>query len=91
MADRAAFVEEAMQFGLPALVSRAVGSHRDLMLEGKTGFTFPAGDLEALACHLERLAGNPALRAELGANAQAHVARYSTAASASGIRAALGL
>lgn len=41
-------VNEAMQFGLPAIVSDLVGSWHDLVNE-ETGFVFPAGDAVALA------------------------------------------
>lgn len=42
-------VNEAMACGLPAIVSDAVGCAPDLIDEGNTGFTFPAGDVHALA------------------------------------------
>ncbi|MBV9470322.1 MAG: glycosyltransferase family 4 protein [Abitibacteriaceae bacterium] len=41
-------VNEALQFGLPAIVSDKVGSHRDLIVEGQTGFAFPSGDTQQL-------------------------------------------
>jgi glycosyltransferase involved in cell wall biosynthesis len=41
-------VNEAMACGLPAIVSDAVGCAPDLINEGKTGFTFPLGDVAAL-------------------------------------------
>ena len=37
-------VNEALQFGLPAIVSDRVGCHRDLIVPGETGFVFPAVD-----------------------------------------------
>lgn len=42
-------VNEAMACGLPAIVSDAVGCGPDLIVEGRTGFTFPLGDIDALA------------------------------------------
>jgi glycosyltransferase involved in cell wall biosynthesis len=84
-------VNEAMQFGLPAVVSSKVGCHRDLVLEGQTGMVFEQGDAAALARCLQQFCAHPALAARLGENARAHVAAYSTAASAAGIRRALGL
>jgi len=42
-------VNEAMQFGLPAIVSDGVGCHPDLVEEGKTGYVFRSGDSAGLA------------------------------------------
>jgi glycosyltransferase involved in cell wall biosynthesis len=41
-------VNEAMQFGLPAIVSDRVGCGPDLVEAGRTGWIFPAGDAIAL-------------------------------------------
>jgi glycosyltransferase involved in cell wall biosynthesis len=41
-------VNEAMACGLPAVVSSAVGCGRDLVVEGRTGWTFPTADVAAL-------------------------------------------
>jgi glycosyltransferase involved in cell wall biosynthesis len=49
-------VNEAMACGTPAIVSNAVGCAPDMIEEGKTGFTFPAGDADALAERLAKLA-----------------------------------
>jgi len=42
-------VNEAMACGKPAVVSDAAGCAADLIEEGQTGFTYPAGDVQALA------------------------------------------
>ncbi len=42
-------VNEAMATGLPAIVSDAIGSANDLVLDGETGWVFPLGDVERLA------------------------------------------
>ncbi len=42
-------VNEAMNCGVPAVVSDRVGSGRDLIDGHDTGFVYPVGDLEALA------------------------------------------
>ena len=49
-------VNEAMACGLPAIVSDAVGCAPDLIDEGCTGFTYPVGDVRALADRLEEIA-----------------------------------
>ena len=83
-------VNEAMQFGVPAIVSSKVGCHRDLVIEGETGMVFPQGEADALARCISRVAREPGLAKRLGENARQHIVRYSTAASAAGIRNALG-
>ena len=42
-------VNEAMACGLPCIVSDACGAAADMILEGKTGFTYPMGDVPRLA------------------------------------------
>jgi glycosyltransferase involved in cell wall biosynthesis len=42
-------VNEALHFGIPAIVSDRVGCWRDLVIAGKTGYVFPTGDAAALA------------------------------------------
>ena len=42
-------VNEAMACGKPAIVSKACGCAPDLIEEGKTGFSFPCGNIQALA------------------------------------------
>ena len=49
-------VNEAMACGLPAIVSNNVGCAPDLIEEGRTGFTFPLGDVGALSDRLAALA-----------------------------------
>jgi glycosyltransferase involved in cell wall biosynthesis len=48
-------VNEAMACGLPAVVSDAAGCAPDLIDEGNTGFTFPAGNPKLLAKRLGTL------------------------------------
>lgn len=49
-------VNEAMACGTPAIVSDACGCAPDLIDEGATGFTYPTGDIAALARRLSRMA-----------------------------------
>jgi glycosyltransferase involved in cell wall biosynthesis len=46
-------VNEAMACGIPAIVSDAVGCGPDLIEQGRTGATFPLGDIAALASAIE--------------------------------------
>ena len=49
-------INEAMACGSPAIVSDACGCAPDLIDEGKTGFTFPVGNVDALAKCLFKMA-----------------------------------
>jgi len=82
-------VNEAMQFGLPVVVGSNVRCHRDLVIEGETGFTFPNGDREALASRLEALLHDPMLAARMGESARSHVLGYTPELSARGIAEAV--
>lgn len=46
-------VNEAMACGLPAIVSDACGCVPDLIVEGVTGYSYPCGDIDALAQNME--------------------------------------
>ena len=54
-------VNQALGAGLPILASDQVGAAHDLVRAGENGFTFPAGDANALAAAMLRYAANPAL------------------------------
>jgi glycosyltransferase involved in cell wall biosynthesis len=49
-------VNEAMAAGLPVVVSDAAGCSVDLVRHGANGFTYPCGDVDALADRLQRIA-----------------------------------
>jgi glycosyltransferase involved in cell wall biosynthesis len=83
-------VNEAMIFGLPVVVGSKVACHRDLVIEGETGFTFPSGDAGTLAARIDTLLRDPPVVARMGQAAREHVARYDVESSAEGIRKALG-
>lgn len=53
-------VNEAMNFGLPLLLSDLTGCADDLCRHGVNGFVFPTGDISALAARLEQLLRMPA-------------------------------
>ncbi len=56
---------EAMLAGLPVVATDIRGS-REEVIDGQTGLLVPVRDAKALAAALQRLAGDPALRAKLG-------------------------
>jgi glycosyltransferase involved in cell wall biosynthesis len=69
---------EAMSCGVPVIGSSS-GEIPNVI--GDAGMIFPEGDVPALAAAIRRLAGDPALRAELGRGGRARVLeRYTQAA-----------
>ena len=70
-------VLEAMAAGLPVVATR-VGGIPEVVEDGATGFLVPPGDVAAMHRILERLTGDPALAARLGAAGQAHVQAHFT-------------
>ena len=81
---------EAMNRGLPVIASDAVGAAAGgLVRNGRNGLVVAAGDAVALAAALRRLAGDPALRARLGAAAREDVGAYTYDAWAEGFSRAL--
>lgn len=71
-------VLEGMASALPA-VCTDVGSLREMVEDGQTGFLVPEGDDAALAERMLRLLGNETLRLEFGARARSQTAaRFSS-------------
>ncbi|HEX6105538.1 MAG TPA: glycosyltransferase [Gemmatimonadales bacterium] len=68
-------VLDAMARGIPVASTDAGGLPE--MLAGGAGVLVPAGNPSALADAVERLAGSPALRQEIGARARAAARRFS--------------
>jgi glycosyltransferase involved in cell wall biosynthesis len=58
-------VLEAMLAGL-AVIGTTTGGTGEILREGETGLTFPAGDAECLASQIQRIVDDPALRRRLG-------------------------
>ena len=69
-------VNEAMCFGLPVVASDHVGATGDLVREGKNGFVFPAGDVDALADRLRTLLADAELRRKMGAESRRMIAEW---------------
>jgi glycosyltransferase involved in cell wall biosynthesis len=81
-------VNEALNFGLPAVVTDKVGCAADLVRPGWNGFVVPAGEPEPLAHALEQLVADKRMRREFGERGRGLVAEYSVEACADGILAA---
>jgi glycosyltransferase involved in cell wall biosynthesis len=83
---------EAMNFGLPLVVSDCVGAGPDLVISGETGFVYPLGDSAALSRALEG-ARRMLLRDPDGVRSAVlrRVDLYSETAQARGVLRALGV
>ena len=68
-------VVEAMACGTP-VVCTDIGGVADFAVHEQTALLVPPRDPEAMAAAIERLAGDPALRRRLAANALEKVARF---------------
>jgi glycosyltransferase involved in cell wall biosynthesis len=66
----AVVVNEAAACGLPLVLSDRVGAAHDLLRDGENGFLLAAGDVDAAAVALGRLAADPPLRAAYGARSR---------------------
>jgi glycosyltransferase involved in cell wall biosynthesis len=83
-------VNEAMGFGLPALVSDGVGCRADLVEQDATGWVFPSDDANTLADAMRRVATlSPEARARMQECVRTRIAGYSLDASARGLQQAL--
>ena len=70
-------VNEAMAAGRPVIVSDRVGCAPDLVVEGETGFSYPMGDVTALADRMMTLRRTIRERTvELGAAVSARIGQY---------------
>ena len=82
-------INEVMCAGLPVVATDEIGAVADLVEDGRNGFTFAAGDVPALSRHLERLAGDAALRERMAEESRRAIAQWSYDASIEGVVAAL--
>jgi glycosyltransferase involved in cell wall biosynthesis len=78
-------VNEAMHWGLPCVVSDRAGCARDLIIEGRTGFTHVSHDVAGLSELVARLAADPVLRSRMGAEARLHAEGFRSAVTANAL------
>jgi glycosyltransferase involved in cell wall biosynthesis len=81
-------VNEAMNFGLPVVVSDQVGCGEDLVHEGQNGYVVAHDDVDALASALESVFLSPEHAHRLGARSREIIDEYSVERCADGIVAA---
>ena len=82
-------VEEAMCASLPLVISDAVPSTIDFVREGENGYTYPVGDIAALADRLDRVLVDPAETARLGARSREIIQPWSYDVTVAGVLDAL--
>lgn len=82
-------INEAMNFGLPVVVSDRVGCGQDLVREGVTGYRYRFGHPEQLADVLQKLCDDTVKRRKLGSGARARIQRYSIEAATAGLLEAI--
>lgn len=82
-------INEAMNFGLPLVVSDRVGTAPDLVRAGENGFIYPAGDIEALAGCLSKVLNNPEMAQQMGDRSAEIVSEWSFDQDVHGILEAL--
>ena len=83
-------VNEAMACGLPVVASEAAGCSPDLIEPGRTGYTYPLGDVQAIAarlCDMDRAARRDP--AELQRSLAEKMAKYDFDRAAQGLEAAV--
>jgi glycosyltransferase involved in cell wall biosynthesis len=78
-------VNEAMNFGLPIVVSDRVGCNKDLLRPGWNGYCISHVDEVELAERLKDLVESPDKRAEFGRNSAELIKKYTVSRCASGI------
>jgi glycosyltransferase involved in cell wall biosynthesis len=73
---RGAVVNEAMAGGLPVVTTDRCGSIGDIVLDGENAFVYPAGDADALAAIMDRLAADGVLRARMAERSREIIATW---------------
>ena len=85
----AVVVNEAAACGLPLVLSDRVGAAHDLLVDGDNGLLVAAGDVEAAAAALRRLAADPNERRRMGARSRELVREWGYGPSVAGFLAAV--
>jgi glycosyltransferase involved in cell wall biosynthesis len=70
-------VNEAMNFGLPVIVSDVPGSAYDLVQEGQNGFVFPVGNVDYLSEKLLEICSSQRMRNDFGKASIEIIKKYS--------------
>ena len=79
-------LNEAMACGLPVIASDKAGAAHDLVQNGVNGYCFRSGDRKELSRLLEKMIGDGALLAKMGASSREIISAYSPRHCADGFR-----
>lgn len=79
-------INEAMNFGLPVVVSNRVGTAGDLIIDGWNGYVVPLGDIDAMVSACQRLLTDPKLAGRFRQNALRQIDNWSFEKGASAIQ-----
>ncbi|MDJ1185073.1 glycosyltransferase family 4 protein [Roseofilum casamattae] len=82
-------VNEAMICGIPVVASDRIGATRDLVEEGKTGFTYPCGDTATLAAIFQQILTQPERLRDMGKAAKTRMETWSPHENVEGLVAAV--
>ncbi len=82
-------VNEAMQFGLPVIVSDKVGCRRDLVVSGETGFIFKNNDPNDFKKYILKFMNNQELIKTMSEKAQMKISDYTIDKAVKGILEAI--
>jgi glycosyltransferase involved in cell wall biosynthesis len=82
-------INEVMCAAVPVITTSVVGASPDLVIDGKTGFVYPPGDIGRLSSAIETLARDPQLAKAMGREARARMAGWTYEECVRGIRSAL--
>jgi glycosyltransferase involved in cell wall biosynthesis len=86
---RGAVINEAMAGGLPVIVTDRCGSIGDIVLDGDNAIIYPAGDADALAAAMDRVAGDDALRTRMGRRSREIIGPWTFQRGVEGVKRAL--
>ncbi len=78
-------LNEAMEFGLPLIVSDKVGAAPDLVIHGENGYIFSAGDSMGLAVYLKKIMSNEKLQKNMGQKSIQLIKKFSPEKWAKGV------
>lgn len=81
-------VAEAMNFGLPVVVTEKVGCHADLVLREHNGFVVSANDPESAVAALDRLVADDDLRERMGRASRVRIDEWGPQQTVEGILSA---
>lgn len=70
-------VNEAMNFGLPIIISETCGCSFDLIEDGKNGFIYKEGDVEQLKDYMDKFVNNISDLNFMGANSKKKIYEFS--------------